>query len=165
VSERVTLGEARKQIQVRLEGLGLHHESTLLISDITRVANGIRLSLTNAVLREHDLSWTGFAILWLLWLHGPLETRHAAQAAAISKATLTGVVNTLEQRGYLERIPRSDDRRLVELHLTASGHQFMESVYPSYNQAEKATLEALNDRERAALRNGLEKLVRSLEKD
>ena len=160
----MSLSEAREQIQDRLEGLGLDHESTLLVSDITRVANGIRVSLTNAVLREHDLSWTGFAILWLLWLHGPLETRHAAHAAAISKATLTGVVNTLEQREYLQRIPRSDDRRLVELHLTPTGSKFMEAVYPTYNQAEKDVLGVLTARQRASLRAGLEKLAESLER-
>lgn len=165
MSERLSLEDARKQIRTHLEDLGLDYESTLLVSDITRVANGIRLTLTNTVLREHDLSWTGFAVMWLIWLHGPMETRHAAQAAAISKATLTGVMNTLEQRKFLERIPRSDDRRLVELHLTSSGMQFMELVYPKYNQAEKDVLSALNARQRASLRTGLEKLAESLERE
>jgi MarR family transcriptional regulator, organic hydroperoxide resistance regulator len=160
----VSLDGARQQIQVRLESMGLDHEFTLLVSDITRVANGIRVSLTNTVLREHNLSWTGFAILWLLWLHGPLETRHAAHAAAISKATLTGVVNTLDQREYLKRIPRSDDRRLVELHLTSIGSKFMEAVYPRYNQAEKDALNALTPRQRASLSVELEKLAKSLER-
>jgi DNA-binding MarR family transcriptional regulator len=165
VSERIGLDDARQQIQARLEGLGLDHESTILVSEITRVSNDIRLSLTNAVLREHDLSWTGFAIVWLLWIHGPLETRHAAQAAAISKATLTGVVNTLEQRGYLERSPRVDDRRLVELRLTPSGSQFMESVYPRYNQAQTEVLKVLTAKQRASLRAALEILAASLERD
>ena len=54
------------------------------------------------MLREHGLSWTGFVVLWVVWIWDGLETRRAADNAAISKATLTGVVKTLEARGLID---------------------------------------------------------------
>ena len=43
------------------------------------------------------------------------------QNAAISKATLTGVVKTLEARGLITRRVSETDRRLVHLELTPAG--------------------------------------------
>ena len=64
------------------------------------------------MLRAYDITWTGFVVLWVVWIWDGMETRHAAEAAAISKATLTGVVKTLEARGWMRSAGRADDRRL-----------------------------------------------------
>jgi MarR family transcriptional regulator, organic hydroperoxide resistance regulator len=96
----------------------------------------VRNHLTNTVLREHDLSWTGFVVLWSVWIFDGLETRHAATSAAISKGTLTGVAKTLEARGWLVRETDPRDRRQVHLRLTAEGLALMDSLYPRFNAAE-----------------------------
>ena len=76
------------------------------------------MHLTNTVLRQHGLTWTGFVVLWVVWIWDGMETRRAAESAAISKATLTGVVKTLEARGLLTRRVSGTDRRLVILELS-----------------------------------------------
>ena len=101
-----------------------------------RAANAVRNHLTNTVLREHDLSWTGFTVLWSVWIFGDLETRHAATSAAISKGTLTGVAKTLEARGWLTREVDPRDRRQVHLRLTDAGLALMDALYPRFNAAE-----------------------------
>jgi DNA-binding MarR family transcriptional regulator len=75
-------------------------------------------------------------VLWVVWIFDGMETRHAAQSAAISKGTLTGVAKTLESRGWLTREVDTADRRLVQLRLTASGVALMEELYPKFNAAE-----------------------------
>ena len=62
-----------------------------------------------------------FVVLWVVWIWDGAETRHAAENAAISKATLTGVVKTLEARGLITRRVSEIDRRLVHLELTPAG--------------------------------------------
>jgi DNA-binding MarR family transcriptional regulator len=103
---------------------------------VYRAANAVRNHLTNTVLREHDLSWTGFTVLWSVWIFDGLETRHAATSAAISKGTLTGVAKTLQARGLLTRETDARDRRQVHLKLTAAGQALMEDLYPRFNAAE-----------------------------
>ena len=68
----------------------------------------------------------------------------AAESAAISKATLTGVVKTLEARGWMEKRGREDDRRLVELYLTPSGKALMEDLYPKFNAIESRVVGSIS---------------------
>ncbi len=69
-------------------------------------------------------------MLWVVWIWDGVETRHAAESAAISKATLTGVVKTLEARGLVSRRVSETDRRLVNLDMTAEGDALMKELYP-----------------------------------
>ena len=51
--------------------------------------------------------------MWVLWVWGEMETRELAIDAGITKATLTGVVGTLERRELVVRRRSSPDGRLV----------------------------------------------------
>ena len=119
--------------------------------------------MTNSVLREHGLSWTGFVVLWVVWIWDGLETRRAADSAAISKATLTGVVKTLEARGLIARRVSDTDRRLVNLELTTSGAALMKDLYPAFNAAEAEVVAGLSPRSLAQLTNSLRSIVTELE--
>ena len=130
MSDHQTLVDTERAMRNRVEALELDFEAAHAVSSIYRAANAVRAHVTNEVLRPYDLTWTGFVVLWVVWIAERLETRRAAEAAAISKATLTGVVKTLETRGWIEKRGRLDDRRLVELSLTPAGIALMEEVYP-----------------------------------
>lgn len=130
------LAATEKAMSAHIGKLKLDFPAALAVSSLYRAANAVRNHLTNTVLREHDLSWTGFVVLWVVWIFDGLETRHAAQSAAISKGTLTGVAKTLEARGWLRRETDPGDRRLVLLTLTDAGVALMEELYPRFNQAE-----------------------------
>ena len=69
------------------------------VSSLYRAGNAARAHLTNQVLREHDLTWTGFLVLWLLWIWGEMTTRDVAQSVGVSKATLSGVAQGLRNTG------------------------------------------------------------------
>src|SRR5215469_18071500 len=104
------LAATEKAMNARIGKLQLDFPAALAVSSLYRAANAVRNHLTNTVLREHDLSWTGFVVLWVVWIFDGLETRHAARSAAISKGTLTGVAKTLQARGWLEWEVDASDR-------------------------------------------------------
>ena len=81
---------------------------------------------------------------------GRAETRHAAENAAISKATLTGVVKTLEARGLITRRVSETDRRLVHLELTPEGLNLMKELYPIFNAAEAEVVAGLSPKRGSA---------------
>jgi DNA-binding MarR family transcriptional regulator len=130
------LAATEKAMSAHIGKMKLDFPAALAVSSVYRAANAVRNHLTNSVLREHDLSWTGFVVLWVVWIFDGLETRHAAQSAAISKGTLTGVARTLVSRGWMTREVDTADRRLVQLRLTAAGVALMEEIYPKFNAAE-----------------------------
>ena len=106
---------------------------------------------------------TFFVVMWVVWIWDGMETRHVAESAAISKATLTGVMKTLESRGWLIRESSVADRRLVQLRLTQSGIDLMTELYPKFNAAESDVVRQLSARSKASLARDLRSIVRTVE--
>jgi MarR family transcriptional regulator, organic hydroperoxide resistance regulator len=150
-------------MNAHVSDLALNFPAAAAVSSLYRAANAVRVYLTNSVLREHGLTWTGFVVLWVVWIWDGLETRRAAENAAISKATLTGVVKTLESRGLMTRRISDTDRRLVNLELTPAGMGLMKKLYPAFNAAEAEIVAGLTPRGLNQLTNSLRSIVTELE--
>lgn len=157
------LAETERAMRQHVESLGLDFEAAMAVSSIYRAANAVRAYASNEVLRPYDLTWTGFVVMWVVWIFDGMETRHAAEAAAISKATLTGVVRTLEGKGLIRKQGREDDRRLVELHLTDDGKRLMEELYPRFNALEAKVVAGLPRQGQNDMTENLRGIVRTIE--
>lgn len=163
MSDHHTLVETERAMRSRVTALELDFEAAHAVSSIYRAANAVRGHVSNEVLRPAGITWTGFVVLWVVWINEGMETRRAAEAAAISKATLTGVVKTLEARGWIEKYGREDDRRLVELHLTATGQALMEDMYPRFNAIEAQVVSGLSSQQKADMTKSLRRIVTSID--
>ena len=58
--------------------------------------------------------------------HAPRRMSDLAECAQTSQASLTGIVDRLEERGLVERARTAEDRRVVEVALTARGREQMD---------------------------------------
>jgi DNA-binding MarR family transcriptional regulator len=161
--DRHTLAETEKAMADHVGALSLDFKAAHALSNLFRAANAVRQELTNRVLRKHDVTWTGFVVLWVVWIWDGMEARHVAESADISKATLTGVVNTLEGRGLILREAHENDRRLVRLRLTEKGIRLMEQIYPEFNSVEAELVAGLSDRKVATFTKTLRELVTHVE--
>ena len=70
---------------------------------------------------EHGLTQAGMVALMTLAQHGELPHRAVAERCFVRPATLTGIVDTLEKDGLVERQRDETDRRSVRLTLTDAG--------------------------------------------
>jgi DNA-binding MarR family transcriptional regulator len=77
---------------------------------------------------EHGLTPAGMAVLMTLHQHGELAHRAVADRCFVRPATLTGVVDTLERDGMVERQRDRADRRSVRLALTSDGLARIEAL-------------------------------------
>ena len=154
-----SLEETERATQERVGKLAVDFAAAHAVSSLYRAANAARSHLTNTVLRQHDLTWTGFLVLWLLWLWESMETRQVAESVGISKATLTGVMKTLVNRGLVDRVPSVEDRRLVELRLSDKGERLMADLYRTFNKAEAQLVEGLPSGDVAVLTEALRHIV------
>jgi DNA-binding MarR family transcriptional regulator len=132
-----TLGETERQVEARLGKLPLDYSAMAVASNLFRAANAVRNHFERTVLSEHNLSWTAFVVLWVAWIWEPIETRQIALEGGFSKATLTGVLSTLEGRGWLVRSRSATDGRLVEVSLTEDGRELMDELFPAFNVQEQ----------------------------
>jgi DNA-binding MarR family transcriptional regulator len=132
-----TLTETERQVTERLSHMTLDFQAMAVMSNLFRAATAVRNHLERTVLSQHDLSWTAFVVLWVTWIWEPIETRQIAEEGGFSKATLTGVLTTLEGRGLVTRSKSETDGRLVLVSLTEKGRKMMDILFPEFNANEQ----------------------------
>ncbi len=162
-SDETDLIRAELDVQKRVGDLGVDLASLAAVSNIFRAANKARYHLERTVLADQDVSFTAFTVLWVLWVWGEQEARHLAVEAGISKGTLTGVMTTLERRGYVKRSPHPTDKRLVLVKSTEAGDEVMAELYPRFNAEEARIADGLNNDEKHTLATSLRTVLRTLE--
>jgi DNA-binding MarR family transcriptional regulator len=158
-----TLAETERAVTERLRGLSVDMSAMAAVSNIYRAAGAVRNYFERTVLQPHDLTWTAWVVLWVVWIWGDIETRHVAAEAGISKGTLTGVAGTLERRGLIERQMHPDDARRVLLTMTVAGSRLMGTLFPEFNRAEQFVTAVLGREEKLALAQSLRAIVHHLE--
>jgi DNA-binding MarR family transcriptional regulator len=161
--EHRTLAETERAVSERLHGLTLDMPAMVAVQNIYRAAGAIRNHLERSVLAQHGLTWTGWVVLWVVWIWEEIEARHVAAEAGISKGTLTGVLTTLEGRGLLVRRTHPDDARRVLITLTDHGHHLMGELFPEFNAQEAVVTAPLEAQERIRLADMLRSIVRGLD--
>ncbi len=154
---------AERDIQVAIGDLEIDFDSLAAVSNIFRAANVVRYHMERTVLAEHDLSFTAFTTLWVLWVWGEREARHLAAEAGISKGTLTGVVTTLQRRGLVDRHTHPNDKRLVIIRATELGIDTMAALFPRFNAQEAKVTAKLTTKQKKALASSLRSILRTLE--
>ena len=81
----------------------------------------------------------------------PRSPAELAEMAGVTRATMTGLVDTLQKDGYVRREPDAHDRRAMLVHLTAHGIAFMEKLLPGYFRQVSAIMGPLNSGEQTEL--------------
>jgi DNA-binding MarR family transcriptional regulator len=107
--------------------------------------------MESTVLASDKLSWTSFVALWVLWVWGEMESRDLAAAVGISRPTSTGVVTTLEGRGWVERRKSAEDGRMVRVSLTPAGERTIADLFPRFNAEETAVASPLTAEQQDAI--------------
>ena len=151
--------EARK----RVEALGIDVDAYAAVSNIFRVANAVRNYTERNLLSEFNLSFSGFTVLWVLWVWGPKESYALAEESGISKSTLTGVVKTLERLGLAVRKPHTADGRRVLVQTTRKGISTMRRIFPRFNEVEALVTRDLSVEEKENLARSLRVMLHSVD--
>lgn len=154
-----TLAETERQVSERLSHMKLDFQAMAVTSNLFRAASAVRNHLERTVLATNELSWTAFVVLWVTWIWEPIETRQIAEEGGFSKATLTGVLNTLEGRGLLTREKSKDDGRLVLVSLTTKGRKLMDGLFPEFNKQEQKIAGAVAEKNQVLLADMLRSIT------
>ncbi len=99
------------------------------------------------LLRPLGVSSAGGLVLGQLRDHGPMSPSELGERLIVTRATVTGVVDSLERRGYVQRSPNPDDRRGIIVGLTAAGLDVVARVRTIVHRNERDWMAALSDEE------------------
>ena len=105
------------------------------------------LEHVEADIAAHDLTVAEFAILEVLYHKGPLLLGEVQQRILVSSGGITYLVDRLEARKLVERLPCPDDRRARYASLTPAGDALMTRIFPPHTDAIERAVSGLNARE------------------
>lgn len=156
---------AESKVLEKLGDRSLDFRAMWAISNLFRSSAAIRRHMEARVLAADRLSWTAFVGLWVLWVWGELEVHAFADGVGISRPTATGVLRTIEGRGWAARRPDPNDRRGVLVSLTPAGRRKIEQLFPRFNAEEASVAGVLSEAEQERLATMLRVLLRGIEGD
>ena len=74
------------------------------------------------------ISMTQLHVMHLLERHGEIAMSRLAEMLDVSDSAATGLIDRIEERGFVERIRVPEDRRIVLVRITPVGRQTLEDV-------------------------------------
>jgi len=114
-------------------------------------------------LARHSLSHRRFVVLIMLQTEGgEMCCSDLADAIGVSRATITGLLDSLERDGLIRRVDNPEDRRRVTVTLSASGRRFLDEILPGHFRAVASLMASLNENECKKLRELLAKIRSSI---
>lgn len=154
---------AVREVGRRLPELDLEAMQVVLL--LHRVSSALVYDLESGVHRPAGWSWSGFRLLFALWISGPLDGTTAATLSGMSRAAVSNLAKTLDRDGLVQRNPDPGDARAVVLSLTDAGERALLSTFREHNARETAWAGALDPDERATLVALLAKLADAAHSD
>lgn len=140
-------------------------EAMQLVLLLHRVSSALVYDLESGVHRPAGWSWSGFRLLFALWIAGPLDGKTAATLSGMSRAAVSNLSKTLDRDGLVRRAADPADARAVVLSLTDVGESALRSTFRAHNARETAWAGALEPPERATLVALLGKLADAAHSD
>ena len=113
----------------------LHQQSTQVFVQRTQAAG-------------FDLTPIQFAALDAIANHPGTDQATVAELIAYDRVTIGGVIERLEQKGWVARVVSERDRRARELSLTAEGQRILKALVPLVRGLQDEILSSLGDADR-----------------
>ncbi|WP_026565125.1 MarR family winged helix-turn-helix transcriptional regulator [Bacillus sp. UNC41MFS5] len=107
---------------------------------------------------KNNLSITEFSVLEVLYHNEKQTIQQIGNSILISSGSMTYVIDKLEQKGLLNRLPCPDDRRVIHVTLTDAGIDLMEKIMPKHQELVDDIFGSLNPDEAQIIVNLLKKI-------
>jgi DNA-binding MarR family transcriptional regulator len=112
-----------------------------------------------SVLADQKFTPTQFFAMARLRERGQLSQNRLGRLTAMDPATIQGVIRRLSDRGYIDRLPDSSDRRRMVLRLTQSGHETIDNLLEGIDAVSREILAPLAPHEQEQFRDLLKRIV------
>jgi DNA-binding MarR family transcriptional regulator len=139
-------------------------ETTDILIKIRKIVRMIDIE-SKKIQKEHGVSIP--QVLCLSFLHS-LPNYMATQGDIrrflnLNPSTVSGIIDRLEKKGYLARLPKLGDKRVVNIVLTSSGDKLLKNIPSLLHLQLSEKLQILTEDELKRMEDGLNTLIRVLE--
>lgn len=109
-------------------------------------------------LEKFDLLEGRFVCMLLINEAGQIAPHELAKNVGLTRASITAIIDSLEQKGFAIRLPSPTDRRSILLEMTEEGKLVLEEVTQSQLKWLESTCEQFSDEEKHQIIRLLRKL-------
>lgn len=110
---------------------------------LIRRAHQISVAIFMEECAAHNVTPVQYACLSEIARQPGVDATRLAAAVAFDRSTLGNVLERLESKGWVQRRPSTEDRRVKLLHITASGEQLLQAVEPGVLATQRRILKPL----------------------
>lgn len=147
--------------RLRKEFPGSDPTTNALLLFLNRASADLTTELEAEVHKPLGLSWSGYRLLFVLWIAGDLEPARVADLTHTSRASVSNLSVSFIEQGLIDRRPSLTDKRSVLLSLTDEGVDRVRQAYLAQDARQKELLSVLSEEEQTILHLLLAKMVRS----
>jgi len=137
---------------------------TNILIKIRRIIRSINLE-SKKIQKEYGISIPQILCLnYLLSCKDYISTHNDIKNILIlNSSTVTGIINRLEKKGFLARLPKSGDKRISKIALTLTGKKLISQIPPLLHEQLSKKLINLPDNQINEIENSLDLLINLLE--
>jgi DNA-binding MarR family transcriptional regulator len=131
-------------------GMEIKNESVIkeIVDSIRRLYRAVYLD-SFKISRQFGLTGSQSAILRNLSVTGPLSSADLSRRLYVTPSNITGIIDRLEKKGLVKRIPKEGDRRVALINLTEEGNKLSHSLP---DPIEQKLISGLDDLDPAQIR-------------
>lgn len=121
---------------------------------LLRVATDLSIALDTCLSKHGLLQGRWWVLILLMREANKTSTPSAlAEKAGVSRATMTGLIDGLEQSNLITRMFGKEDRRSVQIVLTEAGQAKLDVVMPDYYRRLRLCMQTISEAEREQLQH------------
>ncbi|MCP3029256.1 MarR family winged helix-turn-helix transcriptional regulator [Halobacillus sp. A5] len=103
-------------------------------------------------IQGYGLNTTEFGVLELLYHEGEQPLQKIGEKILLASGSITYVVDKLEKKGYIERVPCPNDRRITYASINEKGRELLHGIFPDHwQQIEKITAGLTTEEKKQAI--------------
>lgn len=135
-------------------------DTTLILIRIRKIVRSINLE-SKKIEKEYGVSIP--QVLCLNFLHQSPNYQSTQgeirKFLNLNSSTISGIINRLEKKGYLARLPKSGDKRIVNIALTSAGDNLLKQIPSLLHEQLSKRLQTLDEQKLKSVEESLNTLV------
>jgi DNA-binding MarR family transcriptional regulator len=134
-----------------------------LLRELAKTYQSVEI-FSGAHIRTFDLTPPQFDLIATLGNQPPMTCKELGEKTLITKGTLTGVLDRLEDKGLINRVANADDARSQKIALTQAGNDVFKKVFPSHLEYLSKAFNQLSKKDAKQLTHSLKELRNAIQK-
>jgi DNA-binding MarR family transcriptional regulator len=132
-----------------------------LLAQVSQIFRSVSDSFTDQV----DIPRGQAGLLCVVAKQDGLTQSEIADQLSVQGATVTNMLQRLEEAGLVKRVRDSEDNRLVRVYLTEAGRQKESSINEQFGSMQELIFKDISEEERVLLRRWLQQIVMNISEE